>query len=92
MKLAFVIEVSWDNGETERYGFIDSTWHGATAQADRYVKSMNKGKYMLQHEACGFLVIDIPNMFDGSKSMDGKEYEILKKTAKRLIKKTPTKL
>jgi hypothetical protein len=55
-KVAFVIEIFWANGETERFAFIDETWHGATEQADKYVKSLNRGEYSLSQESCGLLI------------------------------------
>lgn len=55
-KMTFIIEFYWDNGETEKYAFIDDTWSGATVQAHTYAKKLDKGTYHLYHESCAFLI------------------------------------
>jgi len=56
MKMSFIIEVYWTNGEFEKYAFIDDTWDGAISQAHTFVKRLNRGKYKLCQETSAILI------------------------------------
>lgn len=58
MKLAFIMEIVFENGNTERVGVVHETWHEATIRAHTYIeiKYGKDVKYHINHGECGRLI------------------------------------